>query len=420
MTPKTKTTLAVGGGVVVAGGLAAVLALRGKKATTTQPEGVATGPNYPNNTSGGSASNGTGTGSASTSGSTSGSSSGTGSATSSSGSGSATSSSGTGASAPGASGTSPYGNNPSAPSKPCPKGYAPKYVKGYGWTCAETTAEEQKNFQTSLGQIGKAGISISATGTTPVSGMTPEQQAKTTQAYLQKKYGGNYVIVKQNGSYLITPASRAASLDQLPNPAISADPTQPTINASELQSAIADAKTNATQYHVHYTVYKQPFTVKGQTTYQYVVLPEGESVPTGSTALYSTSSGTTSAGRQLLGTNVAATTTGTSGSATSTSKTATSSPGPSTPKLVSTSLKYLYNENSCLFTYEKIGHYSDGSTRNLGKVTQQQGNCASKPTVKYTYRHYLYNANGYYHYAIMAVYTNGKTEQIGTVTTKGA
>jgi subtilase family serine protease len=39
--------------------------------------------------------------------------------------------------------------------------------------------------------------------------------------------------------------------------------------------------------------------------------------------------------------------------------------------------------------------------------------------VKYTYREYLSNTNScYYHYAVIAVYTNGQKQQIGTVTVK--
>lgn len=49
-----------------------------------------------------------------------------------------------------------------------------------------------------------------------------------------------------------------------------------------------------------------------------------------------------------------------------------SSPGPSAPTLVYTSLQYRYNHNGCIFYFYKIGHYSNGTTKNLGTVTQDR------------------------------------------------
>jgi hypothetical protein len=89
------------------------------------------------------------------------------------------------------------------------------------------------------------------------------------------------------------------------------------------------------------------------------------------------------------------------------------------PHIVSYRYQYLSNTNSCLYHYEKIAVYSDGTEKDVGTVTRQEGICTSAPTVKYTYREYLSNTNScYYHYAVIAVYTNGQKQQIGTVTVK--
>ncbi|MHB1610985.1 MAG: hypothetical protein ACYCT0_04745, partial [Sulfobacillus sp.] len=146
---------------------------------------------------------------------------------------------------------------------------------------------------------------------------------------------------------------------------------------------------------------------------------EGQSI-----TLHIAGTQTSSSGSTASSTATAASTSGSATASAAASSTSTSAPGPSTqqttaPTLVSTSLEYLYNENSCLYTYRKIGHYSNGTTQDLGTVTMQQGTCADKPTVSYTYRKYLYNENScYYTYAIMAVYTNGTQERVGTVTVK--
>lgn len=106
----------------------------------------------------------------------------------------------------------------------------------------------------------------------------------------------------------------------------------------------------------------------------------------------------------------------------SSSKTGTV-PGPSGassgPTLVSKSEVYLSNVNSCLYNYQVIGHYSNGTTKVLGTITRQEGDCANQPTVKYTFRRYASNVDStYYTYDVIAVYTNGTEKQIGTVVVK--
>jgi hypothetical protein len=89
------------------------------------------------------------------------------------------------------------------------------------------------------------------------------------------------------------------------------------------------------------------------------------------------------------------------------------------PHIVGYRYQYLSNTNSCLYHYEKIAIYSNGTEQDVGTVTRQQGICTNTPTVQYTYRKYLSNTNScYYHYAVIAVYTNGQQQQIGTVTVK--
>lgn len=302
------------------------------------------------------------------------------------------------------SGQSPYGTNPSAPSKSCPSGYSPKYVKGYGWSCVETVAQEQTNYQKMLSQLPSQGVDFSTTGTTPVNGLTPAQEAAQTQSYLEKKYGGTYVVLQQNGRYLVTPASRAASLDQLPNPTISSSPSLSSANASALNQAIADAQKYNSQYSTHYTVYRSP---SGSSGYQYDVLPVGQSIPSGSTLLYSTSSGSTSAAQQILSgttnntktytsntgavsstsaTNTSASSGSSTATTTQTSSTTSAAPGPSgtpaAPTLTYTSLQYRFNTNNgCDFYYYKIAHYSDGTTKNLGTVVQTKCTPASSTTI---------------------------------------
>lgn len=422
------------------------------------------------------------------------------------------SSSGTAVTLPGY--PSPYGTNPSAPSKSCPSGYAPDFISGYGWSCNETVAEQQKIFQSFLAGLPSTGAGITLNGVTPVSGMTQSQEVALVQAYLQKKYGGNYITITKNGVATVEPVTRAASLGQLPNPSIGASTTAG-VNTESYGQATALADRYAAQYHISYQVYYSA--QKG-----FAVIPEGETPPSQESVLYSTATGATSTGQAMANSNASdyqtgqyavnaaqvnaqavqgfvavntafpdataglsgdytgyvrvplangsfsyiyvhngaydsfnsagqpitlhiassqstsaatvqgSTATNTSTTATATPTTSVSSSGStssgsttsttattSAPTLVSTSLVYLYNENSCLYTYRKIGHYSNGTTQDLGTVTLQQGTCANKPTVKYTYRKYLYNVNStYYTYAIMAVYTNGTQEQVGTVTVK--
>lgn len=407
---------------------------------------------------------------------------------------------------------SPYGCDQAAgPTKACASGFASVYTAGYGWGCQETAAGYQAAFHQFLTQLGPDGVTVSGAPMLPGGSLATEAQAIAT--YLQSKYGTTYdVLPQKNGSVLVTTPARAAATLQLPNPAFSAS-TLSGVNANTYGQATALAAQYASQYHVPYRVYYSAQT-------GFAVIPDGETPPSGTTVLYSTTSGATAEGQAIaqanssdyqsgqgtvtttqeesqavsgfvainnafpaatanlpadytgfvhvsLGngsfsdiyvqdgayssvdaqgqsitlhiagthtstssTTTAAATTTTSasstnsnGSASATTTASTSAPGPSTqttePTLVSTSLEYLYNENSCLYTYRKIGHYSNGATQDLGTVTLQQGSCADKPTVSYTYRKYLYNVNScYYTYAIMAVYTNGTQERVGTVTVK--
>lgn len=85
---------------------------------------------------------------------------------------------------------------------------------------------------------------------------------------------------------------------------------------------------------------------------------------------------------------------------------------------------YLYfDAATCLYHFEVIGHYSDGTTRDLGTITKAKAGCkppakkaaSPKVTLKYSYAHYLsFDAKTcLYTFQKMGVYSDGTTRAIG-------
>lgn len=91
-----------------------------------------------------------------------------------------------------------------------------------------------------------------------------------------------------------------------------------------------------------------------------------------------------------------------------------------TQGLVKTTYTYRFNHFSCLYFYEKVGHYADGSTKNLGLVVRQDKACQGLPPVQYVYLTYLSHRGDTYRYAVMAVFQNGTQKQVGVYAHAGA
>jgi hypothetical protein len=80
---------------------------------------------------------------------------------------------------------------------------------------------------------------------------------------------------------------------------------------------------------------------------------------------------------------------------------------------------YVSNTYSCLYHYDRYAVYSNGTTKLVGTVTKQEGHCAGLPPIQYVYLKYLSNTDScYYHYAVMAHFLSGGDQQVGTVTIK--
>ena len=85
-----------------------------------------------------------------------------------------------------------------------------------------------------------------------------------------------------------------------------------------------------------------------------------------------------------------------------------------------------FDPATCTVLLETIGHYSDGTTRKMGTTTQKEPGCtpqkskapASKVTLKYAYNHYLYfdAATCLDHFEKIGVYSDGSTKDLGPVT----
>lgn len=266
--------------------------------------------------------------------------------------------------------SSPYGCDQAAgPTKSCPSGYAPQFVAGVGWTCAETLAQEQHNFQKLLDSLPEQGGGFSGNAEY-VPGQTVLQSAQAAQAFLEAKYGQSYVILQQNGGYLVTPEARAAALNQLPTPEISGS-SVPGVNASELNQAIADAQSSGQHYTTAYAVYYNGT--------DYFVVPHGGTPPSGAQLVYSTASGTTSAGQAILnaatGYAQATSNTGAVNTSSTTSSSGTSVPGPSgsatsgTSSASKTPVTFYETAGPCINGMETVTrHYSDGTTSSFQSV----------------------------------------------------
>lgn len=86
--------------------------------------------------------------------------------------------------------------------------------------------------------------------------------------------------------------------------------------------------------------------------------------------------------------------------------------------VVSTHLEYARNCYSCLYLYERVDTYSNGTTTRT-PVIKQLNACAGLPVV-YVGLVYLSNKNStYYKYAVYAYLSNGTRKQIATYVHQG-
>lgn len=97
----------------------------------------------------------------------------------------------------------------------------------------------------------------------------------------------------------------------------------------------------------------------------------------------------------------------------------TGNPPTAAQGLIQITYQYRFNHLSCLYFYEKIGHYADGATKPLGMVVQQHQQCAGLPPIQYLYLRFVKRQGPLYKYRVMAVFRNGTQKAVANYVTRG-